>query len=376
MRTYPVPMVPGPTSVPPEVLAAYQVDYGSSDIEKEFFELYARVQDQLRQILLTRNKMAIMTGEGMVALWGGLKSCLKPGDRVLAVATGLFGYGVADMARAIGAEVKVVGFNYDEAADVAKVEEELVAFRPKMLTLIHCETPSGTLNPAAEIGALVAKHDVPLFYVDAVSSAAGAPLRTDEWNIDLCLIGSQKCLSLPSSLAMVAVSPRAWDVIEEVGYQGYDALLPWRDALENCFFPYTPYWHGVAALEVACRTILEEGLEAVLDRHSRVAAKCRQGLQDLGLELYPRREEYSSPTVTAVKVPSIISWTELDRRLRERGVVVGGNYGPLADKVFRIGHMGTQADDDLVERTLNALAEVLRTAYEDRKPPSTGIIAP
>ena len=362
MRTYPVPMVPGPTSVPPEVLAAYQVNYGSSDIETEFFELYARVQDQLRQILLTGNKMAIMTGEGMVALWSGLKSCLRPGDRVLAVATGLFGYGVADMARSIGADVRVVGFNYDEIANVSRVEEELAAFRPKMLTLIHCETPSGTLNPAAEIGALVAKYDVPLFYVDAVSSAAGAPLRTDEWNIDLCLIGSQKCLSLPASLAVVAVSPRAWDIIEEVGYQGYDALLPWRDALENRFFPYTPYWHGIAALEVACRAILREGVEAVLDRHARVAARCRQGLRDLGLELYPRRVEYSSPTVTAVKVPPIISWAELDRRLREHGVVLGGNYGPLADKVFRIGHMGTQADDDLVERTLNALAEVLRTA--------------
>ena len=360
MRTYQVPMVPGPTRVPSEVLAAYQVDYGSSDLEDEFFQLYRQVEDQLRRILLTKNKMAIMTGEGMLALWGALKSCLQPGDRVLAVATGLFGYGIGDMARAVGAEVEVVGFDYDAVADPIKIDQAMARFRPKMVTAVHCETPSGTLNPIDEIGKVIAKYEEPLFYVDAVSSAAGAPLRTDDWRVDLCLVGSQKCFSVPPDLAVVAASSRAWKVIEEVGYQGYDALLPWRDALENRYFPYTPYWHGIAALDVACRAILEEGVEAVLDRHSRVAAQCRQGLRDLGLELYPRREEYSSPTVTAVKVPPAIAWAELDRRLRQRGVVLGGNYGPLADKVFRIGHMGTQANEALVEQTLNALAEALR----------------
>jgi len=360
MLTYRVPMVPGPTSVPPEVLAAYQVDYASSDLEEEFFALYGSVQDQLRQILLTRNKVAIMTGEGMVALWGALKSALRPGDRVVAVSTGLFGEGIGEMARSVGAQVEMVSFGYDEIADPGKVEEAILRFRPKMVTMVHCETPSGTLNPVGEVGRMAEAHDVPLFYVDAVSSAAGAPLRTDEWHIDLCLVGSQKCLSAPSGLAMVAVSPRAWDVIQEVNYQGYDALLPWRDALERRYFPYTPYWHGIAALEVACRRILSEGLDAVVERHRRAAVACVQGVRALGLELYPKEEAFLSPTVTAVKVPSSISWQELDRRLRERGVGVGGNYGPLAGKVFRLGHMGTQASEELVAQTLYALGEALR----------------
>lgn len=359
MRTYRVPMVPGPTSVPVEVLAAYQVDYASSDLEEEFFLLYSRVEDQLRRLLLTENQMAIMTGEGMVALWGALKSCLKPGDRVLAVATGLFGYGIGDMARSVGAEVEVVAFDHDSVADPNRVEEAIVRARPKMVTMVHCETPSGTLNPVGEVGRLAAKHGVPLFYVDAVSSAAGAPLRTDDWRIDLCLVGSQKCLSAPAGLSVVAVSPAAWDAIESVGYQGYDALLPWRDALKSRYFPYTPYWHGIAALEVACQRILDEGLEAVLARHERVAALCRRGVRDLGLEIFPRREEFSSPTVTAVRVPEKMGWPELDRRLRLRGVGVGGNYGPLAGKVFRLGHMGTQADERLVRQTLDALAAAL-----------------
>jgi aspartate aminotransferase-like enzyme len=160
-------------------------------------------------------------------------------------------------------------------------------------------------------------------------------------------------------MAIVAVSPRAWQVIEEVNYQGYDALLPWRDALHERYFPYTPYWHALAALEAAARRILDEGLERVFERHTRVAAACRQGLQRLGLELYPREEAFSSPTVTAVKVPPTLSWPALDAELRRRGVVVGGNYGPLEGKVFRLGHMGTQADPHLVEQAVEALAEAL-----------------
>jgi aspartate aminotransferase-like enzyme len=360
MLTYRVPMIPGPTRVPAEVLAAYQVDYGSSDLEEEFFDLYGRVQDQLQGLLMTRSQMAIMTGEGMVALWGALKSTIRPGDRVLSVATGLFGYGMGEMARAVGAHVEVVEFPYDAVADPGKVESAIVRFRPKMVTMIHCETPSGTLNPVGEVGQLVAKHGVPLFYVDAVSSAVGAELRTDEWQIDLCLVGSQKCLSCPSDLAMVAVSPQAWAVIDEVGYQGYDALQPWKRALENRYFPYTLHWHGIAALETACRRILDEGLDAVQARHQGAAELCRQGLLDLGLELYPQRVEYNSPTVTAARVPAALGWAELDRRLRRRGVGVGGNYGPLEGRVFRVGHMGTQADDGLVRAALEAIGESLR----------------
>lgn len=361
MRSYRIPMVPGPTSVPAEVLAAYQFDYAASDLEEEFFQQYGRVEEQLRRILATRNSMAIMTGEGMVALWGALKSCLRPGDRVLAVATGLFGYGIGDMARSVGAEVEVVGFDYDGVADPAVVEEAILRFRPKMVTMVHCETPSGTLNPVGEVGRLVAKHRVPLFYVDAVSSAVGAELRPDDWNIDLCLVGSQKCLSCPADLAIVAVSPRAWEAMAQVDYQGYDALLPFREALANRYFPYTPHWHGIAALEVACGRILDEGREAVIARHERVAASCRRGLRGLGLELYPRQEQFSAPTVTAVKVPEALGWPELDRRLRARGVGVGGSYGPLAGKVFRLGHMGSQADEGLVAQALEALGEALRS---------------
>ena len=204
MKTYPIPMVPGPVSVPPEVLDAVHVNYGSGDLETEFFELYDRTAANLQQILGTNQSIVIQTGEGMVALWSALKSCLTPGDRVLSIATGVFGFGIADMARSVGAKVKTVGFDYNETlTDWDVIETAIDAFKPKMITAVHCETPSGTLNPLAELGRLKSAHNVPLLYVDAVASAGGTPVLADSWGIDLCLGGAQKCLSALPDLASI-----------------------------------------------------------------------------------------------------------------------------------------------------------------------------
>lgn len=359
MLTYAIPLVPGPTRVPESVRRAYLTDYASADLEPEYSQLYAEVQRQLRAILATEDQIAIMTGEGMIALWGALKSCIRPGERVLAVSTGVFGYGIGEMAAAVGAEVRWVEFGYDEILRPEPVEEAIKAFRPKMVTAVHCETPSGTLNPVGLVGELVRRYDVPLYYVDAVASAGGVPVLTDEWGIDLCLIGTQKALSAFPDLAAVAVSERAWEIVSEVNYAGYDALAPYREALEKRWFPYTPAWASLAALHKACRLILNEGLGQVYARHARVAQRCRERAREVGLSLYPVNEADCSPTVTALKVPESIGWETLDRRLRERGMGVGGALGPLAGRVFRIGHMGAQADMALVNQGMDVLAQVL-----------------
>jgi aspartate aminotransferase-like enzyme len=298
----------------------------------------------------------IQTGEGMLALWTALKSCLSPGDRALALATGVFGYGFGEMAAQVGAEVKTVGFEYDETLSRwDEIEQAVREFRPKMITAIHCETPSGTLNPMAELGEIKRRLGVPLLVVDVVASLGGAPVRVDEWGIDLALGGSQKALSVPPSMSFLTVSPAAWEIIAQVNYAGYEALLPFRDAQQNFYFPYTPYWHGVAALNAGAELLLKEGLENVFARHERAAQACREGIARLGLELFPKPGAVSSPTVTAVKVPEGIPWAELDRRFRAKGLAVGGSYGPLAGKVFRLGHMGSQADVALVRQAVDAI---------------------
>ncbi|MDQ3248835.1 MAG: aminotransferase class V-fold PLP-dependent enzyme [Chloroflexota bacterium] len=359
MQSYKIALVPGPVMVPQAVRAVYQLAYGSPDLEAAFFELYAECEQGLQLMLATRNGIAIQSGEAMVALWGALKSVLQPGNRVLAVATGLFGYGLGDMAAGLGMQVETVGFGYRGVADAQQVREAARRFRPHVITAVHCETPSGTLNPLAELGAISREVDA-LFYVDFVASGGGTPVLVDEWQIDLGLLGSQKVLSLPADLAMVTVSERAWQQVQAVRYVGYDALLPWRTALAQRYLPYTHNWPALAGLRVGVEILQAEGWAAVYERHAQVADACRQRLQRMGVELWPVQIDNCAPTVTAAKVPTGWTWPALDQALRAQGMVVGGNYGPLAGKVFRIGHMGSQADLALVQRGMDVLEGVLR----------------
>lgn len=358
MQTYTIPLVPGPVRIPAAVRAAYQTDFGSGDLEEEFFALYGRCEAGLQQVLATRHPVAILLGEGMLALWSAMKSVIRPGDKVLAVATGVFGYGFAEMARQVGAEVEIVDHGYDEVLDADRVREAARRFRPRLVTVVHCETPSGTLNPLADVGAICREVDA-LYYVDFVASAGGTPVLVDDWQIDLGLLGSQKVLSLMPDLSMVTISPRAWEAIDAVGYVGYDALAPWRTAVADRYLPYTHNWQAMAGLEVALNALLAEGLENAYARHAAVAALCRNRVREMGLSLWPKEEDSCSPTVTAVQLPESVSWAALDAALRAEGMAVGGSYGPLAGKVFRVGHMGSQADAGLVEQGMATLAQVL-----------------
>lgn len=358
MKTYPIGLVPGPVSVPQDIRDIYTINFGSADLEDDFFETYDEAGNLLKEVLSTKNDVVIMSGEEMLALWGALKSTLPSGSKVLAVSNGVFGSGVADMARALGCDVREVKFDYDRVPDIDVIRGEALDFRPFMITAVHCETPSGILNPIESIGEIAREVDA-LFYVDFVSSACGVEVLVDDWNIDLGLLGSQKALSLPPDLAMVTVSEKAWDAIASRRYDGYDALLPWRYGPKKKELPYTHNWHAVAALAMSARKLLDEGLKNVYMRHESVSAYCISRVVDMGLKLFPRDEGYSSPTVTAIYVPNGWSWKTLDGKLRERGVVFGGSYGILKDRVFRVGHMGSQADLDLVSRALDILEDIL-----------------
>lgn len=360
MITYPIPMVPGPVKLPQAVLDVYQTNFGSADLEAEFLELYNRTESNLKRIFGTQNRVVIQSGEGMLALWSALKSCILPGDRVLAIATGIFGDGIGDMALSIGAEVNKIRLPYDETiSEMSEIEAAIVQFKPKMITVVHCETPSGTLNPIAELGRLKQHHKVPLLYVDAVASVGGTPVLNDEWNIDLCLGGSQKCLSSLPDMAFLSVSESAWDIIHNVDYAGYDALKPFYKAQATHYFPYTPNWQGISGLNAGAELILNEGLPNSIARHDMVAEFCRNKIIDMGLTLFPVSDAVSSPTVTAVNIPDGVDWPEFNLKLRQQGLVVGGSYGPMAGKVFRLGHMGTQANMELVKQALNVIESVM-----------------
>ena len=191
------------------------------------------------------------------------------------------------MAESIGAKVVRVESAYDAQWSVAQVEQALAEHKPRLVTAVHCETPSGVLRTKLDaVGALVRAAGA-LFYVDCVSSAGGAPLDVDRWCIDLALVGSQKALSCPPSLSLLAVSERAWQRIEEVRYVGYDALLPWRDVVTEtgALPPYTFDWHALGALDVALAALLNEGVEKVVARHIECAEHTRKRLRELGYSI-------------------------------------------------------------------------------------------
>lgn len=365
MNEYRIPLVPGPVAPPAEVLEAYGRAYASPDMEEEFFTLYTGCQRSLQSILETRNDIAILSGEGMVALWGALRSTVLPGDRVLAISNGVFGHGIADMARRCGGNVQLVAFPYDQPIDPDMVREAAQEFQPHVITAVHCETPSGMLNPMEELGAIAAEMEA-LFVVDIVASAAGVPVLVDEWKIDLGLVGSQKCLSLPPDLSMVTVSDRGWELIRRADYAGYDALLPFRSALQERVFPYTHNWHALAGLRASLELLEAEGMDDVYRRHVDVMEVCRRRLAALGIRLYPSDLSYASPTVTAAYLPEGWSWPQLREALRLQGMGVGGSYGPLEGKLFRIGHMGAQASHELVHRGMDVLEYVLERALAVR----------
>lgn len=360
----PIPMVAGPVTLHPDVIEAIARDYGSGQIEPDFLPLYKETAGKLARLMYTDDDVVLMTGEGMLALWGALKSCLKAGDSILTVGTGVFGDGMADMAASMGCKVTKVSLPYDSTIgnddSLAKIEAAIRQSRPVMITAVHCETPSGTLNPLAALGEMKQRLGVPLLCVDAVASLGGAYIDARAWNIDLVMAGSQKCLSAPPSMSIVSVSPTAWDIMATVNHQGYDAILPFKTIYTDGRCPYTPNWHGVAALNAAADVILKEGMEAAFARHEIVAKQCREGLARIGVPVFPRADAVSAPTVTAAMVPEKYTWPAWRQALRERGLIVSGSFGPMAGKVFRLGHMGTQADPDLMRKALAAVEDALR----------------
>ncbi len=362
MTYTPVSMIPGPTQVPFAVREVLSRDYGQN--EEDFLPLYTATNALLAQIMGTKQSVITMTGEGMLALWAGLKSCLLPGDKVLAIETGVFGQGIGEMAAGLGCDVCFVSFEYGETISNAtafeRIEKAIAEHKPEMITVVHCETPSGTLNPLGELGALKKKYAVPLLYVDAVSSLGGTAVNMDANGIDILLGGSQKCFSAPPNISIMGLSHAAWEKAEKVNYAGYDAILPWRNVLENKLCPYTPYMHGVAALHCSLAELMQEGLSAVFERHEKAAQCCRQGLANLGIKLWTTEDAVNSPTVTAAYIPEEFTWQKWQKALYEQGLHVGGSFGPMHGKVFRLGHMGSQAHTSLVLQALNAIDKVLR----------------
>jgi aspartate aminotransferase-like enzyme len=357
---------PGPTEVHPKVLKALSEPLINPDIDARFFEIYDSLVEKIQRVAGTKSTLFVMAGEGMVALDSAVANLVEPRDEVLSISSGVFGDGFTDLIKNYRAKPVVVRSGYDDIVTPSEVDRALEK-NPKIgiATFVHCETPSGTISPLKDIGKVCNDHGV-LMIADAVSTLAGVPVNADKNHIDVCLGASQKCFSAPPGLAIISVSERAWDRIErrKAKVQSfYLDLSSWKKMwLEERTFPYTQSASNIVALNASLDLILEEGLNSVYGRHTRIAEFIRTSCEEMGLELFPERREICSDTVTALKVPSGIDETKLRERMRiKHGVTIAGSWGKLEGRVMRLGHMGYNAQMAKAKRAVAALSQCLKS---------------
>ncbi|HJS49693.1 MAG TPA: alanine--glyoxylate aminotransferase family protein [Gaiellaceae bacterium] len=332
-------MAPGPTPVPPEVLAA-----GAQPVlhhrGPDFRALMLRTLGRLQEVCRTRNDVLLFTASGSAAFESAVVNLLSPGERVLAVMAGEFGERWAALARAYDVDVHELRYAWGETPRAEDVRARLEETGARTVLLVHSETSTGVVSDVHAL-AQVAHDTGALVVVDAVSSLGAVPLETDAWGLDVVVAGSQKALMTPPGLSVVTVSSAAWE-------RSRGATLPrfyfdWermRASLETGSTPFTPAVTIVAGLDVALGLVLEEGLDAAFARHAALGRACREGAKAMGLELFSPDEDRSA-IVTAILTPNGVDARELVLALRDRfGITVAGGHGELGSKMFRIGHIG------------------------------------
>jgi aspartate aminotransferase-like enzyme len=331
-------LTPGPTPVPPEVLAAISqpvVHHRGPD----FRPVYERCLARLRDVFRTERDVLLFGSAGTGAMESAVANLCSPGDRVLVVSAGHFGERWRAIASAYGAEVETLEYAWGEipaADDVAARLTELGGAKAVFLT--HSETSTGVVCDLQALAAAVNEHGA-LSVVDAVSSLGAVPLETDAWGLDVVVSGSQKALMTPPGLAMSSSSEDAFAARGDSPRFYFDWERT-RKAQASLDAPFTPPVSLVAGLDVALGLLLDAGLEATFDRHIRLGRACREGAKAMGLELFSPDEDRSA-VVTAIRAPDGIDATELVRGLRDRfGITIANGQGALKGKIFRIGHIG------------------------------------
>ena len=320
------------------------------DYDPVFQERFRETERMVGELFVTEKDVVLMQGEAVLGIEAAARAVVRPGLKCLNLVSGVYAKWFGDWLRSYEAEVVELEVPYDEALDPAAVGEELERHGDfELVALVHSETPSGVENPLAEIAPL-AKRAGALVFADVVSSVGGTNVRTDDWGVDICVGGPQKCLAGPPGMSLVVVGDEAWSAIEanpNAPRGSFLSLLDWREIwIEGgrVKYPYTPSVSDVNGVHAAVEECLEDGLDSVIARHAVAARACREGVKAMGLELWPRSDSYAANCVTAIRCPEGVEVKSSLSHIRERyGVMLSGGYGELAERLFRIGHMGPAA---------------------------------
>ncbi len=330
---------PGPTPVPEEILlemARPIIHHRTA----EFKKIAEKVQEDLQYLFQTKNPVVILSSSGTGAMEAAASNILSPGEKALVIKGGKFGERFGEICEAYGIDVVAIDVEWGKAVEPESVRKILNNEKDiKAVFTTLCETSTGVLTDIRAIGKIVAEFPDTVLVVDAVSSLGAVSCRTDEWNIDVVITGSQKALMLPPGLSFLSISEKTGKKIESSKLPGYYFdLKKYHKSLAQFDFPFTPAVSLILGLKKSLSLIREEGLENVLKRHQILAEATRAAVQAIGLELLA---EKPANALTAVKVPEGIDGNELTKMLKEKyGINFAGGQAQLKGKIFRIAHLG------------------------------------
>jgi alanine-glyoxylate transaminase/serine-glyoxylate transaminase/serine-pyruvate transaminase len=318
--------------------------------------------DLLRAAFRTKNRLTLaISGTGSAGMEACVANLIEPGDEMIVGINGVFGGRMKDVAERYGATVHAVEVPWGETIPPELIEAALTAHpATKLVGIVHAETSTGAHQPLEEITELTHRAGA-LLLVDAVTSLGGMDLRVDDWRIDACYSGTQKCLSCPPGLSPVTFSAAALEVMDRR-----------RTKVQSWYLDLSmirKYWGGERvyhhtapinmsyALYEALRMVMEEGLEARIARHRRNHRALRAGLEAMGMSYIPKN---SLTTLNAVRVPSGVDDARVRRRLlQEYGIEIGAGLGPMKSQAWRIGLMGESSRQSHVMLVLAALEHLL-----------------
>jgi aspartate aminotransferase-like enzyme len=326
----------------------------------EFHKFYSELLEKVKYAFQTKNDVFVLTSSGTGGVECAISNILSPGDKVIVPVNGVFSQRLKEKIEVWGGTPIEVSVKWGNAATADQIAAAAEGQDIKAIAVVYNETSTGvTMRDLKEVGKIARAHDA-IYIVDAISILGGDELPVNDWGIDLCITGSQKCLACPPGLALISVSERAWQVIEQAKSRAYYFnLLEMREFQKRRETPFTPALPLFFALDEALAMLQEEGLENRIERHRGCAQAFYEGIQELGLEPFADKR-WRSNTVISVKNPPHLENAKLRDLMREKyHVVIAGGMDKLKGTMFRIGNMGI-VSQTMVSRTLEALRGALK----------------
>ncbi|MFQ5675230.1 MAG: pyridoxal-phosphate-dependent aminotransferase family protein [bacterium] len=355
---------PGPSNVHPRVYQALATRI-VGHLDPEFLQIMDEIQQLLRFVFQTKNQFTIaVSGTGSAGMEAAFVNVIEPGDKVIVGVNGVFGMRMSDIVSRCGATPLEIKKSWGESIDLQEIEDVLKQQdKVKAVAIVHAETSTGVQQPMDGIGELCKQHGA-LLIVDAVTSLGGLPVKVDEWLVDVCYSGTQKCLSCPPGLAPITFSDQALDILKnrsskiQSWYLDMSMIAGYWSEKSRAYHHTAPISMNYALRE-ALRLIQEEGLEQRFDRHKNNSAELIRGLQKLGLSPFVE-ESKRLPTLNSIAIsPDIEEVIIRKRLLTEYNIEIGGGLGELAGKIWRIGLMGESSQKVNIVYLIAALEELL-----------------